>query len=162
MAPGAVRFYTYTNLHVLGRKTVGACVGILYPRVVIDRKMESTTGFEALCFHEATHAYEYHTLTGNLFVIAGLTGLALAIVLQFPLLLVLTALGLGGYGWWCREKEGRADAVALYGAGAGEFWAFMLLLGAQRTWWGAWCYGKTLKDREARAQRRCAKHGWNP
>lgn len=161
-AEGAVRFYTFTNLHVLGRKTIGACVGVLYPKVVIDRKMETEPGFEALCYHEGTHAYEYHTLTGNLLVLLGLVAAAVAVVLQVPIFLAGTVLGLGGYVWWCREKETRADAVALYGAGPGEYFAFIHLIGSQRTWWGAWCYGRTLKAREARAQRRCARYGWRP
>jgi len=157
----SVRFYALRNLHVLGRRTIGACVGILYPRVIIDRDVESKPGFEALCYHEGTHAYEYHRLIGLCLVAPSFILLGVALVLEVWWLLLALPVGPLAWMWWAREMETRADAVALSGSHATEFRSFLLLVGPQRAWWGRWCYGGTLQERERRARRRCARYGWD-
>lgn len=161
-AAGAVRAYTYVNLTVYGRRTIGACIGILFPRVVLDRAMETEPGFEALCYHEGTHAYEFHRLTSILLLAPGVASLSVGIVYEILPLALGVLLSVAGWIWWQREMEIRADAVALFGAGEKEFWALVQRVGAQRTWWGRWCYGKTKRAREARAWGRCRRRGWTP
>ncbi len=157
----SVQFYTFANLHVYGRKTIGATVGIFNPKVLIDRSIEMQPGFEALCYHEGCHAYEYHRFTALLSLAPGLGGITWAVysAVLWPVSLALVSILF--WCWWAREQETRADAVALFGSGPKEFWALLLRVGPQRTWWGSWCYGKTLKSRERRAQKRCVRVGWD-
>ena len=158
--PGAVSFYTFSNLHVHGRKTQAACLGVLRPRVVMDRKLQSQPGFEAFCYHEAVHAYEFHSLVGVLILGAGVVPAAVGIVLQVWLLTLAPLLALVGWVFWKREAEIRADAVALYGAGEAEFYCMLQSIGTTKTWWGRFLYGRSIKDRTARARKRMARHGW--
>lgn len=156
-----VDVFAVSNLRVYGHSTVGACVGILRPRVLVDRAMQLEPGFDALMFHEGTHAHERHRFAAFLILIPGLLSFALGIVLGLPFLLAAPLLPLAGWAYWCRRMESRADAVALYGAGAKEFYAFLKKVGTPATRWGRWCYGKSMEARWARAGRECTRRGWN-
>jgi Zn-dependent protease with chaperone function len=158
--PGAVRFYTLSNLHVDGRKTTAACLGVLRPRVVIDRRLQSEPGFEAVCYHEGTHAYEHHSFVGVLLLVPGAVGFATGLALGLWALTLLLPASVVAWVLWQREKETRADAVALYGAGEAEFYCMLQRVGGQKARWGRWLYTPSVKTRTARARRRCAKHGW--
>lgn len=159
-APGAVRFYTYVNLHVLGQKKLAACIGILRPYVVMDRKLQNGPGFEAFCYHEGTHAYEHHKLTSLLALLPGLIGAGVGIAFAWPLGFLGVPFSVAAWILWQRQSEVRADAVALYGAGDKEFYSMLQVVGSPSSRWGAWCYGRTIEDRWKRARRRCMKHGW--
>ena len=158
--PGAVSFYTFSNLHVHGRKTKAACLGVLRPKVVMDRKLQGQPGFEAFCYHEAVHAYEFHSLVGVLILLAGAVPFALALALKAWFLAPAPVLALVGWMFWKREAEVRADAVALCGAGEPEFYCMLQNIGTPKTWWGRFLYTRSMRERTARARRRMVRHGW--
>jgi len=153
--------YAVANLRVYGHSTVGACVGILRPRVLVDRAMQLQPGFEALMYHEGTHAHERHRFAGLLLIGTGLLSFALFVTFGILWLSPVPVLSLAGWLWWCRRMETRADAVALYGAGSKEFFAFLQRVGTPKTRWGRWCYGASQQDRTMRASRECIRRGWN-
>lgn len=156
-----VDVYAVANLRVYGRKTIGVCVGVLRPRVLVDRAFQLQPGFDALMYHEGTHAHERHRFAALLILAPGVLGLSLGIALGWWALLLLLPLSLLGWAWWCRRMEARADAVALFGAGHKEFFAFLQRVGTPPSRWGRWCYGHGLRDRTERAARICRKRGWN-
>jgi len=156
-----LQFLTYRNLHVYGKKTLGACVGILTPRIVIDREMEMSPGFEALCYHEGCHAFERHRFFSLLLLVPSLIAVSVSFGFSIPWALSFLPLSPLLWVWWAREQETRADAMALHGAGSKEYLALLYRIGRQRTRWGAWCYGRTLRARERRARERCNRNGWS-
>ncbi len=156
-----LEFRTYRNLHIYGKKTMGACVGILRPKIVIDREMEMTPGFEALCYHEGCHAYERHKFFALLLFVPSFAAVAFSFGLNMPGMLCFLPCSALLWAWWAREQETRADAMALHGAGRKEYVALLYRIGRQRTRWGAWCYGRTLAARERRARERCDGNGWD-
>jgi len=141
-------------------KTYALTVGAFHPRVLVDRAAESMPGFEALMYHEGTHAYEYHTLLDLIIVGSGLVALSLGIALQTAWPIAWVPLGIALWFWWRREREVRADAIAMYGAGLPEYRAMLLMHAHPRGWFWRWCYGKDISHRELRARKRCNRHGW--
>lgn len=144
------------------RKCYALCEGILRPRVIVDRKAEVLPGFEALMYHEGTHAYEYHALAGAIILGVAILSASFAVALAAPCFLLVTVATLGMWLWWMREREVRADAIALYGAGRAEFRAMLMLHAHPRGWFWRWVYGQSISHREVRARRRCEAHGWRP
>lgn len=130
------------------------CAGVLRPRVVVDRIAEGKPGFEALMFHEGTHAFEFHAFVGLLFIGLAFGGVGVSIAFGLWWLLLLFPAGLAGWAWWRREQEIRADVIALWGAGGAEFRAFLLMHRDPPTAFSRWCYGRTLSHREARTHTR--------
>lgn len=97
-----------------------ASLNIWRPWVAVDRKAETMPGFEALIWHESTHAVEWHALLGAVVLLAGAVEFAVGVALELwvPALLgPVVALVL--WGLWRREQEIRSDAIALYGSGLG-------------------------------------------
>jgi hypothetical protein len=156
-----LQFLTYRNLHVYGKKTMGACLGVLSPRIVIDREMEMEIGFEALCYHEGCHAFERHRFFALLLLVPSFVAVVLAFGLSEPWWLCTLPCSPVLWVWWAREQETRADAMALHGAGRADYFALISRIGRQRTRWGSWCYGRTLRARERRARERCDRNGWS-
>ena len=156
-----VDVFAVANLRVYGRGTPGACIGILQPKVLVDRAVQMEPGFEALMYHEGTHAYERHRFAGLLMIALGLLSFALAVTLNYLPLFAVTVVSAAAWVRWCRRMETRADAVALYGAGFKEFYSFTRMVGVPSTRWGRFCYGKDYGERTSRATRECRRRGWN-
>jgi hypothetical protein len=152
--------FAVANLRVYGHSTVGACVGILSPRVYVDRAVQLKPGFESLMFHEGTHAYERHRFAGLLIAGSGVAGFSVGLVYWLPLM-AMGVVSAALWVRWCKRMEIRADAVALFGAGYRDFYSFLRLVGKPRTRWGKWCYGKSFAARTGRATRECHKRGWD-
>ena len=161
VARAGVSFYAVKHLAVNGVRTPGACIGVLKPRVLIDRDFQRDPGFDALCYHESTHAYEFHRLTANIIILAALIPAAVAIAAGLGFVALLTVPWVAAYVIFSRAMETRADGIALYGAGHREFYAFLRKIGPQRSRWGRWCYGGSIEERTRRASAFCAKRGWS-
>ncbi len=154
----------------------GQAVGVVWPRVVVDRLVETRAGFEALMFHEALHVHEHHALAGIVLLSLGMAGSAVSLVLEHPegfgaFLLA----GVAAWFLWRREQEIRSDAFAMRGAsteadgkvtprsmrdGLREFRAFTLLHPHPRGWFWKWCYGRSPKHRVRRAKARMGRTRW--
>lgn len=152
--------FAVANLRVYGHSTIGACVGILRPRVLVDRAMQLKPGFDSLMYHEGTHAHERHRFGALLLVAPGFLALGLGAVV-WPPLMALALVSLACWAWWCRRMETRADAVALFGAGHKDFFSFLMLVGTPLTRWGKWCYGESRRHRTERAAKECRRRGWD-
>lgn len=156
-----VDVFAVANLRVYGHSTVGACVGILRPRVLVDRAVQLQPGFDALMYHEGTHAHERHRFAALMILLPSVVCPAFGVALSLPWLLLPILPCWLVWAWWCRRMETRADAVALFGSGSKEFFAFLQMVGTPASRWGRWCYGKSRDDRLLRASRECSRRGWN-
>lgn len=143
------------------RGVYALCEGVLHPRVLVDREAEMLPGFEALMYHEGTHAYEYHTLLDLIIVGSCLVAGALGVGLQSLWPIVYVPVGVALWFWWRREREIRADSIALAGAGLPEYRGMLNLHKHPKGWFWSWVYGKSIAHREVRAKRRCARRGWS-
>lgn len=157
----ALPVFAIVNLHK-DHGVYSRCVGVLTPRILIDRQAEASPAFNALVLHEGVHAVEVHAFVGLLLVAIALVSLAVVIALGWLPALLTFALAGGSYVWWRREQETRCDAVALYGAGICSFRSLLLMHGHPKTRFGRWCYGKTRAERFDRANKRCLHVGWTP
>lgn len=149
-----VRHYAQANLF----KDFGVharCEGILHPRVLVDRKAQLERGFDALLYHESTHAAEYHAFVGVLILLMGLMTLAYGAAFGLVLGYALAPGWVGVWMLWRRHAEARADQVAYEGAGPSEFWLFVhKMTPPPRTWWAKWLYTSTRESRMERAWKR--------
>lgn len=160
--------------------------GILDPVVIADRLAVGRHGWNGLAFHEILHCLERHSFVG-LLVLTIPTSCAWPLAFFSGSLVAGYLLALWGvlaWVWWRREQEVRADAFAWRGAGAQDFYAFVLelplapegRLPAGWTWlarpraiasavsrlWCRWLYAKSLTHRINRASRRAERTKWTP
>lgn len=130
------------------------CRGFLWPRVYVDRAAQFLPGFDSLMYHEGMHAIEYHNATCGGVLVIGLAAASMAIGASMPWLALLVPACIALWFWLKRSHEASADAMALWGAGAQDFEAMLLMHRAPTGRFARWCYGATIAERRRRAYAR--------
>lgn len=133
------------------------CRGFIFPRVYVDRAAQFLPGFDSLLYHEGAHAFEYHNATCGSVLVIGVLATSLAIGAGMPWLGILAPVSVVLWLWLKRSHEATADAMALWGAGAPDFEAMLLMHRAPTSRFGRWCYGATIEERRRRAYARMSK-----